>query len=93
MATNTVAGDVTTDYTLASDATESTDSWVIYAGETKYLEASGVFTNNAADVLVYALISNVKWGTTVATAQTPANTWTWGLTEFKTSPEQLEAYR
>ncbi len=93
MATNTVAGDITTAYTLTSDATEATDSWVIYAGQTKYVEAFGVFTNNVADTTMHALIVNVKWGTTVATAQEPANTWTWGLTTFKTSPVQLEAFR
>ena len=90
----TASGPALTGQTMTSNATEdsSADAWVVRAGETKYIEYSGVMDNDndSADetfdpASYFTKLSDVKWGTTLADAQQPSNTREWGLEDFKSS--------
>jgi len=77
-------------YTFTSNATEKTASWLVPAGETKWFEVTAVLDGTSTAGFTNLYLVNFKWGTTEATAATPANTWTWGLTSFKTSDIYLQ---
>lgn len=90
----TASGPALTGQTITSNATEdsSLDAWVVRASETKYIEYSGVMDNDndSADetfdpASYFTKLVDVKWGTTLADAQQPANTREWGMEDFKSS--------
>ena len=77
----------------ADNGTSELVPWLVKSGTTKWFEVSGnidmctILGQSHFDRLA---LDWIKWGTTVATAVTPANTWTWGLTDFKTSDIYLK---
>ncbi|MBL7142216.1 MAG: hypothetical protein ISS83_00920 [Candidatus Pacebacteria bacterium] len=77
-------------FTFTSNATEKTDSWLVTAGETKWFEMTAMLQTDGAAAFARAYLVNLKWGTTEATAATPANTWTWGLDTFRTTDAYLQ---
>jgi hypothetical protein len=86
---------LTATYTSNADFGDSSnDTYVVRSGETKAFNVSGNITAcSTADTgaFVGLVTTNIKWGTTVAAAQQPANTWTWDLTDFKSGELFLPA--
>jgi hypothetical protein len=62
-------------------------TWVIYSGQTKWFEVTGnidMCQKLGKSHDDWLAIKNIKWGTSVATAEQPAHVQTWGLTDFET---------
>jgi hypothetical protein len=81
----------------AAFGSSANDTYVVRSGTTETFTVTGNISacGGSADTDTSAFVglvtTNIKWGTTVATAQQPANTWTWGLTDFKSGEAYLPA--
>jgi len=88
---------ITVTQTFSSDAdygSTANDTYVVRSGTTKTFTHNSSITGcgaNTPDAKVFNGINlnTVRWGTTVATAQQPSRTWTWGLTSFITPQLEL----